>query len=172
MLAADLATLAADAKRVVDGGSDYLHLDIMDGCFVPNLSWGPPVVKCLRKHTEAFLDCHLMVVNPAQWVQDIADAGGDQYTFHLEAAQAAGTDVTELCNTIRAAKMKVGIAIKPGTPAGSLAPYTANIDMVTVMTVEPGFGGQVPSSPSSNRTSALPILQAPSQKVSSLCGSR
>ena len=142
MLASDLASLASDAQRVMGCGSDYLHLDIMDGCFVPNLSWGPPVVASLRRHTKAFLDCHLMVAKPAQWVGAIKDAGGDQYTFHVEAAQEAGDDIAALCADIRQRGMKVGLAIKPGTPASALSPFVSLIDMALVMTVEPGFGGQ------------------------------
>ena len=116
----------------------------MDGHFVPNLSWGPPVIKCLRRKTEAFLDVHLMVADPARWVAPMADAGADGLTFHVEAA----ADPAALVDAIRGAarEMRVGVAIKPSTPLGALDALWRDgqflADFVLVMTVEPGFGGQ------------------------------
>jgi ribulose-phosphate 3-epimerase len=110
----------------------------MDGHFVPNITWGAPVIKSLRPHTKAFFDCHMMVSKPEQWVSDIADAGGDQFTFHLEATE----NPLALIQQIRDANMKVGVAIKPGTPVEAVLPLVDKVDMVLVMTVEPGFGGQ------------------------------
>ena len=140
ILSADFADLAADCQRLLNHGTDLLHFDVMDGHFVPNISFGAPVLECLHKALpEVFYDVHLMISDPVRYAPDFAKAGANLITFHLEAVPDA---VPETIAAIRAAGCQVGISIKPGTPAEAVYPYLDDLDLVLVMSVEPGFGGQ------------------------------
>eukprot|EP00730_Choanoeca_flexa_P016070 TRINITY_DN7521_c0_g1_i3.p1 TRINITY_DN7521_c0_g1~~TRINITY_DN7521_c0_g1_i3.p1 ORF type:complete len:230 (+),score=33.97 TRINITY_DN7521_c0_g1_i3:28-717(+) len=139
ILASDLSKLAeACDKAINEWGADYIHVDIMDGHFVPNLTIGPPVVKSLRANTKGFLDCHLMVSEPRKWVEDMAKAGADQFIFHVEAEEDPGSLIDEII----AKGMQPGLVIKPKTPIDAVFPYVDKLNVVLIMTVEPGFGGQ------------------------------
>lgn len=138
MLSCDFSCMTEEIRKMENAGVDMLHLDVMDGHFVPNLTFGAPVIKKLRPKTDSVFDVHLMISNPIDYVMDFADAGSDIITFHLE----SGSDPFEVINKIKLCNIKAGISIKPGTPAEAVFPYIELVDMVLVMTVEPGFGGQ------------------------------
>ncbi len=141
ILSADFARLGEEVKDILDGGADYVHVDAMDGVFVPNISIGVPVVKSLRKaFPEAFLDVHLMITEPLRYAETFAKAGASLLMFHVESDTAE--NITEAIVRTKALGVKVGLTVKPATPAEAIEPWLKDLDMVLVMTVEPGFGGQ------------------------------
>ena len=139
MLAADFSNLARDIAVVNQSDADWFHLDVMDGVFVPNISFGMPVIKSMAKHTTKPLDVHLMIVEPDRYIQTFADLGADVLTVHAEAC----THLHRSLQSIKAAGMKAGVALNPHTPVASLSQVIADIDLVCLMSVNPGFGGQL-----------------------------
>lgn len=138
ILTCDFAHAADEVRFVADSGADMVHLDVMDGVFVPNLSFGPPVIAALRPHTDLFFDVHLMMTHPRRLLPAFAKAGADLINIHLECADP----IAETLADIRALGKQAAITLKPATPAEEAFPYLDMVDMVLVMTVEPGFGGQ------------------------------
>ena len=140
ILAADFANLERDIRNIAENGGDWVHVDVMDGIFVPNISIGIPVVSAIRKITDLPLDVHLMIDRPIRYVEQFIKAGADWLTIHIEADQPQNT--LEALDKIHALGCKAGIVLKPKTPAEAAIPYLEKCDMILVMTVEPGFGGQ------------------------------
>lgn len=140
ILSADFANLERDIKRIKEGGADWVHIDVMDGHFVPNITIGIPVVKSLRAITDLPLDVHLMIENPEKYIEDFAKAGSDIITFHYEAVEK--TKILPLIKKIKTLGIKAGLSIKPKTQPQEILEYLQELDMLLIMTVEPGFGGQ------------------------------
>lgn len=136
ILSADFAQLASDVARV-EPASDLLHIDVMDGHFVPNITLGAPVVKSLRKYSKLYFDCHLMISNPGEYVEDFKKAGADSCSIHIEAG-----NTSEVIALMRELNLDVGLGVNPDTPFEEFEPFLDQIDMLLIMTVQPGFGGQ------------------------------
>ncbi|MBQ7653454.1 MAG: ribulose-phosphate 3-epimerase [Clostridia bacterium] len=138
MLSCDFACIGEQTKQISLSGADMIHLDVMDGVFVPNITFGAPVIKAIRKYSDRIFDVHLMIQDPLKYIEDFKNAGADLITFHLE----SGSDANETIEKIRSLSMKACVSIKPATPAEAVFPFLDKVDMILVMTVEPGFGGQ------------------------------
>ena len=138
LLASDFSRLGEETAAMSDAGAEMVHIDVMDGHFVPNITLGPCVVKSIRKSSGRFFDVHLMISDPMKYAPEFVKAGADSICFHLEAAE----DPAVVLSSLRGLGVKTAVALKPATPASAVFPYLDSVDMILVMTVEPGFGGQ------------------------------
>ncbi len=138
ILSADVCRLGEELDRIKSSGCGCVHFDVMDGVFVPNISFGIPVLSGVRRHTDMFIDVHLMIIDPLRYVKTFAGNGADMISFHLEASSDPGSTI----KAIKAEGIKAGIAVKPSTPVSEVFAYADSVDTVLIMTVEPGFGGQ------------------------------
>ena len=138
LLSCDFSKMGEEIARMDKAGADWMHLDVMDGHFVPNLTFGAPIIKWVRPFSDKPFDVHLMISDPLRYIDDFADAGADIITFHIE----SDSDIDKTIDKIKSRGIKAGLVLKPKTPAEAVFPYLDRLDLVLIMTVEPGFGGQ------------------------------
>lgn len=138
ILSADFTILGQQLKAIDEAGSEYIHIDVMDGIFVPSISYGMPVIKSIRKATKKVFDVHLMITEPERYIDEFVESGADIITFHVEATKDSG----KVIDMIHEKGLKAGISVKPNTPLEEIEPFLEKIDMLLIMSVEPGFGGQ------------------------------